>query len=176
MSYLKTVSPENATGVVAEVYKEVSELFGFIPNAIQQDSVSPEHLQFHWSNIKAAVMHPSLSGVLLACIRLLMSEPHNCTYCIDLNTAILINDMGLTADQVAALRADPSSAPLNEKELALFLYTLRACADSNSVNATDVQALRDVGASDKEIYDALTHGAQQISGDIMINAFGVEAD
>jgi hypothetical protein len=49
-------------------------------------------------------------------------------------------------------------------------------ADSNGVTAGDLDRLKALGSNEREIFDALAHGSQQVAGDIILNAFKVEAD
>jgi len=176
MSLLKTIDPESAQGVVAQIYNEIKELFGFVPNAIRMDSINPEHMARHWAGIRQVLDHPTLSQQLFTTIRLLVSETQRCEYCIGLNAGLLMQMHGLTQEQIAGIVADPASAPLDAKEKALLLFTLRAIEDSNATRAEDIEELRQAGAGEREIYDALAHGCQQVAGDIMLNAFKVEPD
>ena len=176
MSLLKTIEPEAAEGVVADVYNEIQELFGFVPNAMRLDSINPEHMAHHWSAIRQVLEHPTLSQQLFTTIRLLVSEAQRCDYCIGLNASLLMQMHGMSQEQIAAITADPGNAPLDDKEKALLLFTLRAVNDSTGTGADDIRKLRQAGASEREIFDALAHGSQQVGGDIMLNAFKVEPD
>lgn len=108
-------------------------------------------------------------------IRQCVSSRVGCEYCINVNRGLLLQ-MGLDMDTVRALEKNPEKAPLDAKEKALLLYTLRAVENSNQVGEADVVALRAAGANDQEIFDALSHGARQVSADILINALKVEND
>ena len=176
MSILNTVAPEQAEGAVAELYNAFEKQVGFIPNAFRLNSVSPKMMQQQWEYIGYYIEHPSLSKLLTTLIRLLVSERADCAYCVNLNTALLINEAGLSAEEVAAIKADPAKAPLDEKEKALLMFVLDAVADPHAMSAAQVQALRDQGCSELEIHDALNHGARQIGVDIMLNTFKVEND
>lgn len=176
MSILHTVEPEQAQGPVADLYQTFEQQLGFIPNAFKLGSVSPAMLQQQWEYIGYYMQHPRLSKLLTTLIRLLVSEKADCDYCVNLNTALLINEAGLSPDEVVAIRAEPAKAPLDEKEKALLLFVLEAVADPHAVSAERVQALREAGCSELEIHDALNHGARQIGMDIMLNAFKVEND
>ena len=176
MSMLNTVSQEQAQGSVADLYSTFEEQIGFIPNAFKLSSVSPQMMQQQWEYIGYYMQHPHLSKVLTTLIRLLVSQKVDCEYCINLNTALLINEAGVAADEVAAIRADPTKAPLDEKEKALLLFVLDAVADAHAVSQADIQKLRELGCSELEIHDALNHGARQVGMDIMLNAFKVEND
>jgi alkylhydroperoxidase family enzyme len=77
---------------------------------------------------------------------------------------------------VAATRANFRDSPLSDKEKMLLGLVLKATRDSNSVTALDIEAARSAGWSDRDILDAVNHGARMIAADIIINAFKIERD
>jgi alkylhydroperoxidase family enzyme len=120
--------------------------------------------------------HDTLSTKLFALIRLLVSEAHQCKYCIGLNSGILMQTHNMSLEDIARVKQTPETAPLDEKEKALLLFVIKAIDDSNSTTAEDVETLKQLGCSEREIFDALAQGARQVAGDIMLNAFKVEDD
>lgn len=176
MPLIDTITPDQATGPIAEIYAEVKERFGYVPNAMQLDSQNPAQMARHWGSIKEILAYEGLSQRLFTTIRMLASEVERCEYCIQLNMGLLIEMEGLSQEQVQGIMADPSSAPLDEAEKALLRYVVKVLKDSNASRAEDIQVLRDQGLTDQQIYDALNHGAQQIASDIILNAFKVEPD
>lgn len=176
MSLLKTVSPEDATGDVATIYANLKQGFGSVPTAFQVYSVSPAMLKQHVEFVGHYVRHPTLSAPLLTCIRMLVSTQTACDYCIGMNAGFLINMMGWTPEQVAAAQADPAQANLPQRETAMLLFVLKTTRDPHAVSAADLDALRGMGWSDAEIFDAANHGARMVAADILLNAFKVERD
>lgn len=176
MSLLHTISPERAEGTVAEVYQQIESALGWVPNAFRISSTSPFLLEKHWQTIGYYMQHPVLSFPLLASIRLLVSDDRQCGYCVDLNTKLLAEQAGWTLDQVAALRRDWQSAPLSEREKALLGFALKAVRQPLTVGKADLDALRTLGWGDAEILDATYHGASQLAGDTLYNAFKIERD
>jgi AhpD family alkylhydroperoxidase len=176
MSLLKTIEPEQAEGKVGEVYQGMNDAIGFIPNAIKMFSINPKMLEEQWHNLGYYIQHPTLSGKLFASIRMLVSVTHHCEYCIDFNAGMLLNQLGVTSEQLEAMKQNPENAPLDEKEKSLLVFVIKAVSDSNSVSEVDIQELRRQDCTDLEIFDALAHGARQVSGDILLNAFKVEKD
>ncbi len=176
MALITTTPPQQAEGKTAEIYQDIESKFGFIPNAIQLDSINPNHMARHWEGIKEAIAHESLSAKLFTLIRLLVSEATHCDYCVGLNAGILMQMHGMSAEDIARVKQSPQQAPLEEKELALLQFVMQAIGDSNSVAAEDIEALKQKGCSEREVFDALAHGAWQVAGDIMLNAFKVERD
>jgi uncharacterized peroxidase-related enzyme len=176
MSILQTVTPETATGEVAEIYAQIKQAWGHVPTAIQIYSANPFLLRNMWEYYASMMQHPTLTFPLTASIRMLVSQGGSCRYCIDMNAGMLINMAGWTPEQVAATRADFNDSPLSAKEKTLLGLVLKATRDSNSVSAADLQAVRDAGWSDGDILDAVNHGARMVAGDIIINGFKVERD
>jgi uncharacterized peroxidase-related enzyme len=176
MTILQTVTPETATGEVAEIYAQIKNAWGHVPTAMQVFSANPFLLRHQWEYYSSVMQHPRLSFPLAACIRMLVSQGGNCAYCIDMNAGMLMNMAGWTPDQVAATRADFKNSPLSESEKILLGLVLKSTRDSNSVSALDLQAAREMGWSDGDILDAVNHGARMVAGDIIINAFKVERD
>jgi hypothetical protein len=106
MSILHTVSPEAATGEVAEIYAQIASAWGRVPTVIQLFSANPFLLRQQWEYYGSMMQHPTLSFALTACIRMLVSQAGSCSYCIDMNAGMLIQMAGWTPEQVAAPRAD----------------------------------------------------------------------
>jgi uncharacterized peroxidase-related enzyme len=176
MTILQTVTPETATGEVAEIYAQIKAAWGYVPTAIQAFSANPFLLRHQWEYYGNIMQHPRLTFPLTASIRMLVSQGGNCTYCIDMNAGMLINMAGWTPEQIAATRADFNDSPLSPQEKILLGLVLKATRDSNSVNVADLQAARAAGWSDSDILDAVNHGARMVAADIIINGFKVERD
>jgi uncharacterized peroxidase-related enzyme len=176
MSLLTTIHPQQAEGKAADVYREIESMFGFVPNAIRLDSVNPNHMARHWEGIRESISHETLSAKLFTLIRLLVSEATHCDYCIGVNTGMLMQMHGMSQEEIAQVKKPPDAAPLNRKEQALLRFVLKGVDDSNGITAQDIEGLKQLGASEREIFDALAHGAWQVAGDIMLNAFKVEHD
>jgi hypothetical protein len=51
---------------------------------------------------------------------------------------------------------DLETAPISEKDRALYRFIKKANADSTSIRQEDIDAARDAGWSDEALYDAIT--------------------
>jgi uncharacterized peroxidase-related enzyme len=176
MPLISTVRPTEATGQVAETYSQIEQAFGQVPNAMQLFSSSPQLFQNTWGEIGYYMQHPNLSMLLLATIRMLISQDNDCEYCLDFNAGLLINQFGQTPEQIAAMRQDASQAPLEEKDKAMLLFVLKSVNTPKEVTAEDVEALRALGWEDGDILDATAHGARHVAIDTLFNAFKIEKD
>lgn len=176
MNMISTVSPAQANGNVAQVYGQIEQAFGRVPNGMRLFSASPALLEQNWQQLGYYMQHPRLSFPLLAFIRMLVSVQHECAYCIGMNESLLINMGGLSAEDVMAAKRNPSDAPLPENEKAMLLTVLKAVEAPKALNKSDLERLRALGWEDGDILDAVYHGARNVAADIMFNAFKIEKD
>jgi alkylhydroperoxidase family enzyme len=175
MALIKLVEKEEATGRVAEIYETMINTMGFIPNAFKVFSPSEHVLDKQFSNLGYYMRHKTLGGKLLAFIRLLVSDQEKCTYCVGMNSGILLQ-YGVLPDSLAEIKLDPGKAPLDAKELALLLFVLKVVKDSNAIKQEDVDTLKNLGWSDADIMDATYHGTTQVGVDKIFNAFKIESE
>ncbi len=176
MSIVSTVAPEGATGRVAELYGQMQQTMGRVPNAFQLYSASPDLLEMQWQQVGYYFRHPALSFPLLATIRMLVSQANDCAYCIGMNEAMLIERAGFTPEQIAAAKRDPAATPLPAKDKAMLLFVLKATKTPKAVTTADLAALRALGWNERDIFDAVHHGARNVAVDILFNTFKIEND
>jgi uncharacterized peroxidase-related enzyme len=175
MPLLNIVEKDQATGQVAEIYENMTNTLGFIPNAFKVFSPSAHVLNNQVGNLGYFMRHKILGGKLLAFIRLLVSVQENCTYCVGVNSRILMQ-YGVLPDMIAGIKRDPSTAPLEPKDLAMLIFVLKMVSNSNSIEKIDVDRLRDLGWNDTEILEASYHAAASVASDMIFNAFKIELD
>ena len=175
MSLLNLVEKDQATGKVAEIYESMINTMGFIPNAFKVFSPSEYALEKQVANLGFYMRHKTLGGKLLAFIRLLVSDKEECAYCVGMNSGILLQ-YGVLPEMLAGIKADPSTAPLDEKDLAMLLFVLSMVRNSNAIVQGDVDKLRNLGWTDRDILEAAYHGATQVGMDKIFNAFKIEPE
>lgn len=174
MPLIQTIEPSNATGELAKLYSIIETMRGNVGNNAKLFSVSPELLRQQMDFIKFYMNHPTLSMPLLASIRIMVSSGEECQFCIDYNTGMLINMAGWTFDQVVAMRKDPASANLPEREIAMLNLAIKAIRNAHGVTANDLDTLREMGWSDSDILDAINHATRMLATDIIFNTFKIE--
>ena len=176
MPIINTISPDHASGKVAEVYQQVAKAMGRVPNAVVMYSSSPTLLEQQWQMMGYYMNHPNLSFPLLTMMRMLVSQENDCAYCVGMNAGLLINFCGLTEEQVAQTKQNPQNAPLSEKEKPMLLFVLKSVAKPHSASAADIAQLKQLGWSDGDILDAVGHGARMLAADVIFNTFKIEND
>jgi len=176
MSLLNIPTVENATGEVKEIFEEIQSMIGMLPNGIRVWSVSPEEFKLQWSAIKKGFSKDAETVKLAAIIRYLMSNENECTYCIGFNGGMLMNMHSMSEDELLAMKKDPSTAPLGEKNKALLLFAMKSVKDADSVTADDIEALKKLGISEEEMFDIVKSASHMFVVNTLFKTFKVEQD
>ncbi|MBW1779128.1 MAG: hypothetical protein JRL30_00120 [Deltaproteobacteria bacterium] len=170
MALITTVSPETAEGPIAEAYKPFLETIGVVPKPLEMVSVSPELFKIQAETIGYFMQHPTLGLPLLTFIRLLVSVAYDYEYCIGFNSGLLTSQ-GVSEELLSSVKTDPSKAPLEEKDKAMLLFVLKAVKTPEAIDQNDVKGLLEMGWSEKDIFDAVSHGMGMIGPSKMFKAF-----
>ncbi len=175
MALIKTIPPEKAEGKLAELYAETEQMFGMVPNNVRLLGVSPAILENQLEFAGYFMAHPTLSVPFLAMVRMLVSKACKSPYCQNLNAGLLMK-AGIKLEQIETMQADPTRAPLTEKEKALLLFVLKATENPHSVVAADLDKLRSLGWQDVDIFDAVAHGGRMVGTNIIFDTFKIDTD
>lgn len=142
MSFLHTPADSPLFGGPAET-------LGYVPNYVKVFALAPDAYQA-WQALGAAVRAgmPELRYelVTVATARRLRSD-----YCTVAHAAIL-RDRFYGDEGVRALLADPRGAGLEPADLAAMDFADKVAADPTAATEADVQALRDAGLSEQDIF------------------------
>lgn len=131
----------------------VQEKSGFIPNVFLALAHRPAELRAFFAGHDALMdKTEGLSKAEREMIVVATSAVNDCLYCVVAHGAILrIRAKNpLISDQVAV---NPWKADLSERERLIIDFALTMVNDSGSVTNDDLQALRDGGLTDDEIWD-----------------------
>jgi len=141
--------PDDIRGLI----ETVQEKSGFIPNVFLALAHRPDEFRAFFA-AHDALMDKSdgLSKAEREMIVVATSAVNDCLYCVVAHGAILRirKKDALIADQVAT---NPFKADLTERERDIVNFALRMVNDSASITDDDIQAMRDRGFTDDEIWD-----------------------
>lgn len=82
MALLKTITDEEATGKVREVFDDIKRVkeIDFIPNFWQALAINPDHLEATWQKLKTVMEPGKLDKLTKEIIALSVSVANNCVY------------------------------------------------------------------------------------------------
>ena len=81
---------------------------------------------------------------------------------------------GMSEDDIQKVVEDPLQAPLEDKDRAMLAFVMKAIKTPDAVAEEDMTQLRDLGWTDTDILDALTHGTNMIGSSILMKAFKMD--
>jgi alkylhydroperoxidase family enzyme len=175
MALIRTVPPEQAEGTMREAYDMFMKNLGIIPKPLELMSASPAIFGHQLQRIRYYTEHPTLSFALLSHIRYLVACNLNYSFCMDFNRYIL-KKQGLADDDIQKMEADPTKSLLEEKESAMLAFVVKAVKSPGSVEADEVNRLKEMGWTDSDLVDAVAHGANMIDHAIMMEVFQMDQD
>ena len=175
-SLLSFVDSKEATRDVKAVYDEITAAWGFVPVVLKQYSVSPKILRIQWELYKEMSTNKNFDEKMLAMLRMVLGESQGCTYCVGLNKGMLLNMFKVPMEELNAISKDPSAAKLDAKQKAMLVYVVKAVKTPHDTTAADIEGLKKLGWSDKDIFEGVKGGANVIAATIIIDAFKLQRD
>ena len=175
-SLLSFTSEKDAKGEVKKVYDEIKKQWGFVPVVIQQYSLNPELLKAQWAIYSSLGANKNFDPKMQTMMRMLVSEKNDCEYCVGLNKGMLLNMFKLPMSEIIALQKDPSSAKIEAKQKAMLLFMLKSANTPHATSAKDIESLKKLGWSDKDIFEGVKSAANMVAGAILIDALKIQKD
>ena len=161
--YGDSILPQNASGDLKELYKEIEEMFGKVPPHIQLHATYAfKDMDCFLEPMKMTRSHPKIPLEWFALMRLYVAKKDNYPYCITLNTKML-NTLGVSNETLDKFIEDINNAPLSSDLILLLKKALKSIYDSHNFNANDFKELYQAGFSDELIYQII-HYSTQFSG------------
>ena len=153
VSRFGAVEPADLPDDLRERISVIAEKSGFVPNVFRALAVRPDELRA-FMDYHDALMDKThgLSKAERELVVVATSGANHCTYCVVAHGAILrirSKDPEL-ADQVAT---NPWACELDERRRAIVDLALLLATDSAAVTDADLDAARDAGLSEEEIWD-----------------------
>lgn len=168
MFLLNTVKPGEAAGQVAEAYKLFPPPRG-VPLPFELLSASPGLLTLQAGKTSYFRSHPQLSAPLLAAIRYVAAVKSGNTVCTAINSGILAR-MGASADSLDKLASEEDSV-LEPREAAMLAFVTKTLEAPGAISAADIEALRERGYADSDIFDAVEHATTMVATSVLFKAF-----
>lgn len=171
MSRVPLVSPESATGPVADGLDQIRAAFGGVPAMFRAVANSPAALQSMWGAF-GALGTGTLGAAVGEQIAVAVANRNACEYCLAAHTA-LGRKAGVARDDLTAAQDGTSSDPRVE---ALLRFALALVDERGHVSAQDVQAVRDAGWTDEQVVEVVAHVALNLFTNYVNVALDVPVD
>lgn len=150
--YLETISEDEATGRVAELFQAQKAQNGFVMAAMQCWTARPDLLPIYTEFSDKIRAGFSLSPRDWRLITLIAAKHVPSTYCSHVYSKQLIADLG-SKEAVLAAQRDFRSAGLSPRDVAMLDYAAKISRNASEVTEADIAALRAAGFTDTQICD-----------------------
>jgi uncharacterized peroxidase-related enzyme len=179
--WIETIAYERSEGYLRALYDRVKGPNGAIDNVMKVHSLRPHTMEGHSALYKSVLHHSgnTLPVWFLECLGIYTSLTNKCDYSVAHHFAGLCRllDDRPRADAIfVALEAGRPEAAFAGKELALLRYVRSLTASPQTMRREDIDALRDAGASDGEIFEANQVCAYFNYSNRLLNGLGVTTE
>src|SRR5574337_50655 len=154
MSFVTQVSEAQATSEVKQLYRQIHEHYGFVPNYFQALGHLPSVIEGHLVLGDAILRDGALSRKRKEQIGLVVSGINASSYCIAAHMQIL-SQLGVEPMLASVLVTDPASAPVGEKEHALFRFADKLTRKPDEIEKADTEALLKAGWDEAALLEAV---------------------
>jgi hypothetical protein len=139
--------------------EDVKKEFGIMPVHWEfLASISPERFEMFITEIRYLLNHPNINGDFFAMLRLYVANKEEFSYCKSLNTKLLLAK-GYDKNMLKSLKEDIATIPLDKRHQLLASKAMKAIYQPKDFLADDIDELKKISWSDRDIYDAIDHGA-----------------
>jgi uncharacterized peroxidase-related enzyme len=154
MGRIVTINDQNASSQVAIIFNDIEQAFGRVPNLFRTYAHHPPLLEANWQKVKQVMMEGPLSRKAKEAIAVLVSKDNGCKYCVDAHEGAL-SAIGVSPEEVHIIENNLDRADFNPKEMALIKLARKANLEPLRRTDGEFSELRQLGASDAEIVEAL---------------------
>ncbi len=158
MTWITTISYEDATGKVKRLYERIKGPDNNIDNIMMAHSLRPHTMEGHMAMYKNVIHHPrnTLPKWLLEAVGVYVSLINKCDYCVEhhyVGMRRLLDDDERSSKIRAALEVDAPEQVLGGRELAILRYAAKLTRTPMMITRQDLDALREASLDDGQILE-----------------------
>ncbi len=152
MTFIKSISEEQAESLILEQYQAAQRSMGYVPNYVKTFSLHPE-VYDAWSKLIGAV-RSKMRMRRYELVTFAAAMKLECTYCMLAHGAILRKNF-FSVDQVIAIVKDFHNADLPPEEVAMMSFAQKIIKNAHQIGEGDIEELRKLGLPDEDILDVV---------------------
>lgn len=180
-AWIVMIPPEEATGLLEEMYEKVRTPHGTVDNVMRVHSLRPHTMDGHVTLYRAVLHNPenTLAFGFLEVVAAYTSILNGCEYSLThhfANARRLMDDNDRADAVFDALNARAPESVFEGQELALLRYTERLTLSVGAMERADYDALKAAGCSDGEILEVNQVCAYFNYSNRVLNGLGVTTE
>jgi uncharacterized peroxidase-related enzyme len=154
MSYVGLVSEAQASPATKQLYQQIREKMGFLPNYFQALGRLPGVIAGQLALADGLDQTQALPRVVKERVGMVVSGINASSYCVAIHMELL-RQMGVEKALSRKLATNYAAAPVGEEEQALYRFADKLTRHPDDMNQADVEALRQAGWSDQAVAEAV---------------------
>lgn len=146
------VQVQAAGGKAAQVFEDVKQNFGMVPNLFKGYAQRPEILEANWNKYKAVMLSGELPRLLKEMVAVVVSKANGCQYCINAHSAAL-KMMGVAPRQVHLLLENIEATDLPAATKTVLRLAVKSTKEPAAITDAEIAGLRGLGYDDAQIVE-----------------------
>lgn len=130
------------TGKAGEIFAEITEIFGMVPNLFKAMAINPDILEANFIKFKAVMTRGVLPRDLKEMVAVVVSQANSCSYCVDAHSMSL-KMMGFPREKILQLIDNVNSADISPEYKTFLNLAVKATREPHKISDSEVQELRD---------------------------------
>ena len=172
MSYIDTISPDQAEGAVLDMYEYQQNHWGYVPNYAKSFSHRPE-MMARWGRLLAEIRRP-LDDRTFELVTFAAAVELKHTSCALAHGRALTSFFSTA--EICAIAEQGELEFLDKAEREMVRFARQVARDAATIRASDVQRLRDAGVDDPTIFDIAATAAGRAFFTKVLDAVGSMPD
>jgi uncharacterized peroxidase-related enzyme len=174
MTFIPTVSDDEAHGEAAEMFEEAQEMFGHVPNWVRLFARRPD-VYDGWQEILGAI-RDNMDRRRYELATIAAARRLGSTYCMLAHSSVLMDRKFYGPDEVRAIASDHRAAGLDPVDVAVMDLAEKVATNATSMTQEDIDQARGAGLSDREIFDVVLAASLRAFFTKTLDALGAEPD
>jgi len=176
MAFVKTIQTKEAKTPLKELYQEIENTLGFVPNAFKSASNDYEIAKWFWQGVKTIMLRESsISRSLKESIALVVSKNNSCSYCVGAHNMAL-KALGFDTKKIEGLNQNYQSSGISDKEKAILDFALKITNESYKIYEKDHENLKKYGLTEQQILEIITVASAFNFVNRFVDALGTELE
>jgi uncharacterized peroxidase-related enzyme len=173
MSFINTITANDAIGDVKDMYQQLQGKKEYLPNYAKVFCYRPQ-LMKAWSQLQKTIQltidHRRFELVTLAAAQVI-----NSSYC-SLAHGQVLSKKYYSDEQLVAIVANREDSPLDLADKAMMDFARKVAKDSASITQQDIDVLKKLGFDDAAIFDITATAAARCFFAKIADALGAQPD
>jgi len=144
MSFVSKISEEQAGPELKPLYEQIREHYGFLPNYFQALRPAPQAIERHRDFANVVLRAGALPATLKEQIMVVVSGINSSSYCVAAHMELL-RRLGVEKQLGRKLATDYGTAPVGNREMALFRFADKLTRNPSDIERADAEAVFQAG-------------------------------